>query len=431
MAESPNEIETLRAELHAQRVALDAQDEKLEAAMVQQEHRTIAIFRNLIRYWSHDKQDQRRKNAIQALLWWLFSPRTVATASISIVGIVGLVLAWKANTLLDAQNDKLDAQNELVETQNKLLTEQNKQVEMSLHLMQAERIAGLRSEWENIQDKIDAEITMWRRLHPRDPKADTLSASLTRRIIDLTKRFQPYRQLQEDGSLSEKAISYERGDILSTLAELPVDQLNFLRRCNFQKASSNALYWRGANMEHIDFSDAQLEFCAFIEGDLKYATFYKAYLSHSIFIGVDLERASFNGSELQESSFDGCRLLFTNFSYSQMARSSFEDAEAVQSQFEGADVSGSNFSGAQLSYANFYQADLAGVRFDSTHLDWANLSSANLAGINLSGASLDSAQISVRWRDSLAHFGASSSEIQKVRWVEDHPFIPEFVAPFH
>ena len=101
--ESPNEIEELRAELQAQRAELEAQDQKLEAAMVQQEHRAIAIFRNLLRYWSYDKQDSRRKNAIQALLWWIFSPRTVATATISVVGIVGLILAWKANDLLDTQ----------------------------------------------------------------------------------------------------------------------------------------------------------------------------------------------------------------------------------------------------------------------------------------------------------------------------------------
>lgn len=431
MVESPNEIDELRAELQAQRAELEAQDQKLEAAMVQQEHRAIAIFRNLLRYWSYDKQDSRRKNAIQALLWWIFSPRTVATATISVVGIVGLILAWKANDLLDTQNEKLDAQNELVQTQNHLLTEQNKQVEMSLHLMQAERIAGLRSEWESLQDKIDAEITMWRRLHRGDTKADTLSASLTRRIIDLTKRFQPYRQLQEDGSLSPQAISHERGEILSTLGEIPVDNLNFIRLCDFRKAEAIAIFWREAPFELVDCSESILESCAFLDAEMGYSNFYKASLKHSILTGANLERASLASSDLQSIFLDKTELQFATLSHSKMQGASLEAAHAIHANFQASDLRDANFKHADLSHADFYQADLEGAQFDSVGLDWANLSSANLIGVDLSGARLDSAQIGVRWRDSLPIYGASPEAIEKVRWVEDHPFYPELVAPFH
>ena len=103
---------------------LKQERENLQAKLVEQEHRLVQVVWNLYEFRKHPDAEMRRA-AWRALIWKLFAPRATTVAivtgglfTLALTGL-GLIIALRANALLDRQVMRMDAQNLLTEAQRR------------------------------------------------------------------------------------------------------------------------------------------------------------------------------------------------------------------------------------------------------------------------------------------------------------------------
>ena len=134
----------------------------IEIHLVEQEHRTFSIIRNLIRYGFNDNEKRKSRAAWFAFIFnLLFSKSTIA---LGLAGAVGWYIGFRSNDLL--------------QTQNQLIKEQTK-------LIEAERRSSLIFLMGNIMDKVDDELK-------NNKKSRELSPQLIGRIAALSHSLKPY-----------------------------------------------------------------------------------------------------------------------------------------------------------------------------------------------------------------------------------------------
>ncbi|MDA0267484.1 MAG: hypothetical protein O3A14_11120 [Cyanobacteria bacterium] len=94
-------------------------DLKVQATFIQQEHRLWQILQNFIRYSSASADDPRRNASRSALLIRLLMSliQPAVTTGVSFIAVLGLLLAWHANQLIEKQNALISEQNTLIQSQ--------------------------------------------------------------------------------------------------------------------------------------------------------------------------------------------------------------------------------------------------------------------------------------------------------------------------
>ena len=178
---------------------------KLEAKLLEQEHRPLRLIINFVnrnKYWKNEN-DIRREAVTKAIFWkLLFSPTTIAIGAGGLVSIITIFFIWKQNKLIEKQNYRVEQQTHLIEASRR----------SSQMFVMSDVLSDLNKELENPKN-IDRKI----------------SKTLTGRIISLSSAMKPYKYLEND-TLIKRALSPERGQLLITLLES-----NIIKIWNFFK----------------------------------------------------------------------------------------------------------------------------------------------------------------------------------------------------
>jgi len=327
--------------------------------------RGIALLSNL----SEKNYEEAEKNlsyiSSKTMAWYVwFSFRrwiliVFQALFIGFGGLLGTILLFSQNLLIEQQTIRLDKQNELIEKQNEHIDQQT-------YLQEADRRSALVFRMDNTWNEVDREL----KTDVGRPRIRDLSPELITRIVTLCEMLRPYRYLQ-GGVLSASELSPERGQVLITLANSNLD--TFTLKAIFEKGN-----FRFSDLVGVNFRNA------FLKG---------AALDHAA-----LNQSLFSKANLAEANLSKAKLLQADFTGAMLERTDFSDAELKQATFYN----------ARLWRANFSKANLRQARFTSADLREATLNGARLQGANFEGAKLEGAIVGPEWNEALSRTGTDS-----------------------
>lgn len=281
----------------------------------------------------------------------------------------------------------------LLMNQNELLQNQNTLIQRQMSLEEANRRSALVVLMSNIMDKVDSEIKEQRGqlLKKNLSKAAvdsvkfSLSQSLIGQIAALSHSFKPYRYMEGD-SLIDKPLSPERGQLLITLVQIPLD--------------SNTLHqiYLYATFRNADLKDAILNRVNLSGLDLDGANFAKAYLigadlHRTMLKGADLSYANLSNAILEAANMDGGVLKGTILFNANLRASSLVKADLLEAGLEQSNLRQSTLYGASLIRTNLGGADLSEA--DLLGDGFYGIANADLSEANLSGANLEASKVSI------------------------------------
>lgn len=281
--------------------------------------------------------------AINFILWsrvrnW--GLQIAITVFVAIGGLMGSILLFQQNKLLEKQNIKIDTQ---------------------IALEESNRRSALVVMMSNIMDKVDDE------LRERDKAGEKriLSPQLVGRIAALSQSFKPYRFLEGD-TLIEKPYSPERGQLLLALANSGIDTLGLdilyrkttFKRAYLKGASMKNLYLKGVELFDANLNHAQLDTTNLQRADLRGAKLHKVHLRVADIRAARFEHANLFGANLREANARSARFESADLSNAFCVVASFQSAH-----FDYADLRNADFSHSTLSYLDFEGSDLYGVDF--------------------------------------------------------------------
>jgi Pentapeptide repeats (8 copies) len=273
----------------------------IQAALYKQEHRLVPVMFNFLSSRHLPKGDPRRSGALFALVYYFFSPSAAAKGGIGLAGILGLYLAWQANSLLSAQNEfikkqtehqkiqneKIDLQIELVKSQNasiaeqtrhlgtqnektdlqiELLKSQNRSIESQTLLMEAARVSNLLA--AQLPPLLDAAS-----------KPDIDKDSVARRLAALSQTLTPY-SVHDEHAGGRKTLSPERAQMFIAVWKTgfplaPIGKFGGtfafadLRRAQLEKLECEGLSFDDADFSQANLSDAKFKRCTFMRTKFK------------------------------------------------------------------------------------------------------------------------------------------------------------------
>jgi uncharacterized protein YjbI with pentapeptide repeats len=240
-----------------------------------------------------------------------------------------------------------------------LLMNQNKLIQNQMYQNEAMRIGSLVVLMSNIMDKVDREISVQQGINPQQ-KEFNLSQSLIGQIAALSHSFKPYKFLKGDNIIG-KELSPERGQLLITLANLPLDTITF--DSIFKKST-----FGNADLEAANLSGAYLRKTYLMDANLNEADLSSTKLSGAILSGADLSSTKLSGAKLNFGILYGANLSEANLSEADLS-----EAKLSGANLSGALLSRADLSGAKLNFGNFMAADLSK----------ADLSGAFLGGVDM------------------------------------------------
>lgn len=253
----------------------------------------------------------------------------------------------------------------------------------------------------------------------------TLCDSTIARISALSFSFKPYRYFEHD-SLSDKAYSPERGQLLQALALLPIDSSTFarikqntlfagadLRQTDFKGLDLSGINLKAANLKEADWSGANLR-----EADLGEANLWGTKLNKANLGNADLTRADLRWAQLNEATLTSTHLNGANLANAQLRKSDLKDAI-----FEWAQSGGALFDGANLTSAHFTGTNLTKANLSQTDLSGADLRKINLSEAVLVGARLNNVLVDENWPAKLMEWKPLGiKELQKNYTVANDTF---------
>ena len=452
---------------------------ELEAALIRQEHRLIAVLYNYVHERKHwPKDDPRRAAATQALLWRLFSPGTAVVFSGGVVAVLSLIVLVGQWREIERQSGLFEKQNTLIEQQNQYFRDQISQTNQQFAKQKQQNDLARRTEliailyetvpnpdfisrpsglypepvdkssddWELwAQDKDAKETYMLQRLIPKH-NARTRSEALLE-FVQRERGWVKAAQARTNGTDNQPATDPpatqpsrqspddEQADPLPVRINLSKAQLQNievpkkadLRNVNFSDARLEGAVLSGARLEGADLSRARLE-----GADLTWARLEGADLFRARLEGADLFRARLEGTDLSRARLEGARLTGVRLEGADLSRARLEGADLRVAGLEGADLRGARLEGADLTGVRFESADLRETRLEGANLSRARLEGAKLYGARLEGADLRGADLAnvEFWRGiesiTLANIhGVKNATDRFVQWALDRGAVEE------
>ncbi|MEM9022312.1 MAG: pentapeptide repeat-containing protein, partial [Bacteroidota bacterium] len=226
----------------------------------------------------------------------------------------------------------------------------------------------------------------------------SLSEGTIARIASVSARLQPYRSWQGD-SLAEKPFSPERGQLLLTLVNLPLDSLTWARvKANTTFAGADLRGMKlpetnlsGANLESANFTDADLNHTNLSATNLKDAWLGRALLNHASLSRADLRRANLGGAQMNAADFSRSNLDGVNLQRAVAREANFHRASLQFGQLDGAFLIDANLSRVNLIRTTLHQANLTGANLSRSNLRLTSWTETHLTGADLRFAGLGQA----------------------------------------
>jgi len=260
---------------------------------------------------------------------------------IGIVAFIALaiphLLFWQQNQLIKLQNKKIDVQTELFKQQNTYINQQS-------HLAEAARRSSQSILLGEVLREIDQELKA-----PGNTK-DTLSGTLVSRLISLSIGLKPYRYLENE-KLIPKALSPERGQLLTSLLYHKIDSTFFARRI-LGYVDFSAADLRGVIISNADLSNANLEGADFSGAILSSVRFNNTNLSQTNFINTQLTDCRIEGAYFVKANLDGAILGFGT-----LENTAFDNTAIVNTDFFGTRFEGVHFKQTILNNVSFIKTD--------------------------------------------------------------------------
>jgi len=211
------------------------------------------------------------------------------TLFLAFAGLLGSVLLFKQNQLIETQNLQ-------IKEQNSLFAKQNEKIDNQIQLEESNRRGALIVMMSNVMDEVAEELkTDW-----NNDKLRNLSPHLIGRISALSQSFRPYRFWQ-DSMLIERPLSPERGQLLLALVNSDLDSLTYVN-----------IY--------------------------KKTIFRNSYLNEAILGRAKLYRVDLSSSDLSEAKLHGAKLIGANLSKANLSGAQLYDADLIIAKLEGADL---------------------------------------------------------------------------------------------
>jgi len=282
----------------------------------------------------------------------------------------------------------------LLMNQNELLSNQNALIQRQMSLEEASRRSALVVLMSNIMDKVDREIENQQKSlteKQKESRKYKLSQSLIGQIAALSHSFKPYRYLNGD-TLIANPLSPERGQLLITLALLPLDTVTFdniYMPTTFETAALGSTYLRGAYLSNANLSEADLSEADIFNANLRNANLFKANLS-----GAHLSEADLNSADLNSANLSGAHLSGAELNFADLRNVDLRGANLREANLENTLLLETNLEKANLQEANLYYADLFKANLRGADLSRANLRKTNLCEADLRGANMCKADLS-------------------------------------
>lgn len=216
-------------------------------------------------------------------------------------------------------------------------------------------------------------------------QSGTLSEAVMARIAALSYSMKPYQYLQGD-SLTPKALSPERGQLLMALLLMQMDTGSFAkikRSTSFANADLSGANLKAADLSGVDLNGADLQ-----NADLSHANLSHAGLKAANLWGANLNRANLSYADLKRANLAWARLNEADLTFSVMDGAQLSNAQLIKADSREASV-----QYAELTAALLNEASLKGVHFNGAGMRSVNLSHADMVLADLRMADLNEATL--------------------------------------
>ena len=263
-----------------------------------------------LRVWDRDfRTAEQHFNELFTRLFawhsWMSFRRWVVTIFntlfVSFAGLLGTVLLYNQNKLLTQQNA--------------FIQQQTYRLDQQTYLQEAGRRSSLIFLMGNLLDAIDREL----KADIGRPGVRDLSPQIIGQIVALSTSLRPYRYL-ENGSLVDREISPERGQLLLSLVNSEIDN-SALRRI-------------------------------FLSADFSYAELSEAVLAGEYLGSINLREANLSKANLNGAS---AILVGAILSKANLSDTDLREAIIEQTDFRGASLYGTDLRGVDLTTSDWTQ----------------------------------------------------------------------------
>ncbi len=237
---------------------------------------------------------------------------------IGFAGLLGSVLIYNQNRIIERQDVLLREQNGLISTQTIALTSIEK------------RNSNL-TQLNNVINSIDDEL---KSDYGSNATRD-LSPELIGRISALTNLFKPYKAIEDD-TLSQ-TISLERGQLLI-----------YLVNSNLSKETYDNIYSQ-SDFSYSELRNATLNNRYFKRVRLNNSRIEQAYLNNSDFSNAELKNVNFKRTSNQFTKFDGANIRNSNFQKALLDGANFNQSILDDTDFTSATIRNSKFNNLKSS----------------------------------------------------------------------------------
>jgi uncharacterized protein YjbI with pentapeptide repeats len=231
----------------------------------------------------------------------------------------------------------------------------------------------------------------------------TLRDTTIARIASLSFAFKPYKYVEGD-SLSKKAYSPGRGQLLQALVLMKIDSgsFNLIKlKTVFTGADLHGADLKGINLTGINLKEANLK-----DADLSGSNLKGAFLGEANFWGAKLNQANLSHTDLKRADLSWAQLNQAILTLANLNGANLTNAQLLKVDLTNATLQWSQLGGALFNEANLKSVNLLGANLSNVNLSQANLRETDLRLINLSeadllGATLDNALVDEKWLEKL------------------------------
>ncbi len=231
----------------------------------------------------------------------------------------------------------------------------------------------------------------------------TLRDTTISRIAALSLSFKPYKFIEVD-SLSEKACSPGRGQLLQALVLMNIDTGSFARikrNTLFAGADLRGAYLKGSDLSGINLQEANLK-----DAELSGANLSGADLSGANLWGANLGAANLSKTDLKTADLSWAQLNGATLRLANLNGANLSNAQLLRSDLSGATIRWAQSGGALFNEANLTKVSILGTNLTKVSFRQANLSDTDLRLINLSEADIlgvifDKASVDEKWPEKI------------------------------
>ncbi len=304
---------------------------KIESDIIRQENSVTSIVKNIYKY-GLQSNDKAKTISVWTSVFNYFLKRQVLTIVVAftsgIIAIIGCVLAYQANNMLNQQNELLEIQNDRIIDQT--------------YLQEAERRSGLVYLFSNVMDILDDELK-------NDYENDgirNLSPQCVGRVISLAQRLKPYRYYN-NGALIDYEISPERGQLLNILLESKLDEETLdriLDNGNFTYSELDNISFIDLNKNSFDLSNTRTNKIHIQNCIFDWMIMDKSYWKNIFTIRLKIDISEITDSELNFTVLDSFNINFSTIYESKISAESITGEMNNPVWFEDNTIEYSNIS---------------------------------------------------------------------------------------